>query len=234
VPKRVKRSLYSGRWWVDCYIWYSEEGTGRSRSPFRPLLAVPNVTAHPSTASVQLTILLYNGPLLCGFSVPIKGLKLPEKINRSSRIIPCKSPGGSTMQWFAVLAKCNGLLCWQHLLTFRCILSYFWNYSYVLCPRCRLCRWSSGGIIFSACPSRCPRLDVCPVPTSARPQDEPALVVGQPRCCDAGCRPTRCPCRRVHLCANMNSPAMCKNKIVGMAGKSIIQKVKRVKGAYCS
>jgi len=35
-----------------CYIWYSEKGTGRGRNPPRPLLTVPNVTAHPSTASV--------------------------------------------------------------------------------------------------------------------------------------------------------------------------------------
>ena len=34
-----------------------------------PLLAVPNVTAHPSTASVPVTVLLYNSPLLCGFNV---------------------------------------------------------------------------------------------------------------------------------------------------------------------
>ena len=38
-----------------------------------PLLAVPNVTGHPSTASVPITVLLYNGPLLCGFNVPLKG-----------------------------------------------------------------------------------------------------------------------------------------------------------------
>ena len=31
-------------------FWYSEEGTGRGRSLPRLLLAVPNVTAHPSTA----------------------------------------------------------------------------------------------------------------------------------------------------------------------------------------
>ena len=39
-----------------------------------PLLAVPNVTAHLSVASVPITVLLYNGPLLCGFNVPVKGL----------------------------------------------------------------------------------------------------------------------------------------------------------------
>jgi len=36
------------------------------------LLAVPNVTAHPSTASAPITVLLYDGPLLCSFNVPIK------------------------------------------------------------------------------------------------------------------------------------------------------------------
>ena len=39
-----------------------------------PLLAVPNVTAHPSTASVPVTVLLYDGPLLCSFNVAINGL----------------------------------------------------------------------------------------------------------------------------------------------------------------
>ena len=43
---------YTGRWWVGCYIWYSEEGPGRAAAPPSLLLAVPNVTAHPSTASV--------------------------------------------------------------------------------------------------------------------------------------------------------------------------------------
>jgi len=47
---------------------------GTLASPPRPLLAVPNVTAHPSTASVPITVLLYDGPLLCGFNVTIKGL----------------------------------------------------------------------------------------------------------------------------------------------------------------
>ena len=48
----------------------------RGRGPLRPFLAVPNVTAHPSTASVPITVLLYNGPLICGVNVPIKGLKV--------------------------------------------------------------------------------------------------------------------------------------------------------------
>ena len=39
-----------------------------------PLLAVPNVTAQPSTASVPIAVLLYDGPLLFGFNVAIKRL----------------------------------------------------------------------------------------------------------------------------------------------------------------
>jgi len=49
-------------------------GTGQDRSQPSPLLVVPNVTAYPSTASVPVTILLYNGPSVCDFNVPIKGL----------------------------------------------------------------------------------------------------------------------------------------------------------------
>jgi len=50
------------------------DGPGRATAPPSPLLAVPNVTAHPSTASVPITVLLYDGQLLCGFNVAIKGL----------------------------------------------------------------------------------------------------------------------------------------------------------------
>jgi len=42
----------NGRWWVGCYIWYSEEGLGRAVAPPSPLIAVLNVTAHPSAVSV--------------------------------------------------------------------------------------------------------------------------------------------------------------------------------------
>jgi len=37
------------------YIWYSEEGPGRAATPPSPF-AVPNVTAHPSTASASVPI----------------------------------------------------------------------------------------------------------------------------------------------------------------------------------
>ena len=61
---------------MGCCIWYSEEGPGRGSSTYRPLLAVPNVTAHPSTASVPITVSLYNGLFLCGFDVSIEGLRM--------------------------------------------------------------------------------------------------------------------------------------------------------------
>ena len=74
MPHRIIRNWYTGRWSVGCYIWYSEEGPGRAAALSSPLLAVPNVTAHPSAASAPITVLLYDGPLRCGFNVAIKGL----------------------------------------------------------------------------------------------------------------------------------------------------------------
>ena len=51
--------------------------------PPSPLLIVPNVTAHPSAASVPVTVLLYDGPLLCSFNVVVKGL------NNASKVFVC-------------------------------------------------------------------------------------------------------------------------------------------------
>ena len=39
-------------WALGCYIWYSEEGPGWAGAPPSPLIAVPDVTAHPLAASV--------------------------------------------------------------------------------------------------------------------------------------------------------------------------------------
>jgi len=62
--------------------------------PPRPLLAVPNVTAHPSTASVPITVLLC-GPLLCGLYLPIEGLKRWYKLQQwvdRPLWLPCRDP----------------------------------------------------------------------------------------------------------------------------------------------
>ena len=74
MPHQIIWSWYIGRWWVSCYIRYSEEGPGRAWATPSPILAVPNVTAHSITASVPITVLLYNGMLLCSFNVTVKGL----------------------------------------------------------------------------------------------------------------------------------------------------------------
>ena len=96
MPYHIIWSWYTGHWWVGCYIWYSDKGTGRGRTRSGPcsLFAVPNVTAHPSTASVPITVLLYNGPLLCGLNVGIKGLTV---------IIACRHFIVPAAQWYRPL-----------------------------------------------------------------------------------------------------------------------------------
>jgi len=56
---------------------YSEEGTGRGPSPPRPLLAVPNVTAHPSTASVPTSyyLMFRNRNIIIWDKIKINGPK---------------------------------------------------------------------------------------------------------------------------------------------------------------
>jgi len=48
---------YTSRWWVGCYIWYSEEEPGLAAAPPSPFIPVPHVAAHPSTAVYQLHII---------------------------------------------------------------------------------------------------------------------------------------------------------------------------------
>jgi len=59
---------------VGYYIWYSEDWA--ERQPAKPwaLLAVPNVTAHTHQQPVYkpITVLLYNGPLLCDLNASLK------------------------------------------------------------------------------------------------------------------------------------------------------------------
>jgi len=64
---------------MGCYIWYSEEGTGRGRSPPSSLLAVPNVTAHLSTASAPAVVLLYYCRCCSVLIVALKELNVKPK-----------------------------------------------------------------------------------------------------------------------------------------------------------
>jgi len=52
---------------------------GDAALPVSPLLAVPNVTAHPLTANVPVTVVLYTVFIMvrcsAGFNVAVKGLK---------------------------------------------------------------------------------------------------------------------------------------------------------------
>jgi len=77
---------YTGRWWVGRYIWYSEEGPGRAAAPPSPLLAVPNITAHPSTASVLTSYYsMWHGRQRRGQEDPVSLLSgRLEKTTRSS------------------------------------------------------------------------------------------------------------------------------------------------------
>jgi len=68
MPHRIIRSWYTGRGWVNCYIRYGEEGPERAAAPPSPLLVVPNVTAHPSTASVTTSYCIVTDDLC-----PLKG-----------------------------------------------------------------------------------------------------------------------------------------------------------------
>jgi len=94
---------YTGRWWVGCFIWYSEERPGRATAPPSQLLAVQNVTAHPSAASVP-TVSMYNGTLLCRFNVPMNGLNWET----GDRYIKVSS--WLMVQWIYG----SMVLCWRH------------------------------------------------------------------------------------------------------------------------
>ena len=75
----MRRALYSNTV-IDALAVDSEEGTGRDHSPPKPLLGVPNVTAHPSTAVYQLHIIrcgTINGQEACILSVYASSLDVP-------------------------------------------------------------------------------------------------------------------------------------------------------------
>jgi len=88
-------------WWLNCYIWYSEEWTRRGCSPPSPLLAVQNVTAHPSRP-------VYQSPYCCivvrywcaVLMLPVIGLTtFLKKCIGVDTISPRSPPGAGTYEW---------------------------------------------------------------------------------------------------------------------------------------
>jgi len=71
------------------YACSSVRSWGGGLTPTNPLLNTPLQSMHPSTVSVPVTVLLYDGPLLCGFNVAIKGLLAIYKGLRTRRM-KCK------------------------------------------------------------------------------------------------------------------------------------------------
>ena len=66
MPHWIIRSWYTGHWWVGCYIRYSD-----AQSPPR----CTKCNSPPINGQcIPITVLLYDGPLLCGFNVAIKGV----------------------------------------------------------------------------------------------------------------------------------------------------------------
>ena len=79
-------------------------------APRPGLLAVPTVTAHSSTAGVGLptTVLLYNGPVLCGFNVhyvPIKRLKF--KLNCGVTVVLRQASIDCWLLAMIIIIKCR-------------------------------------------------------------------------------------------------------------------------------
>jgi len=61
--------VYTGRWWVGLLHFVQWGRTGRGCSPPSPSSLYWMQQPNPSMASVPIIVLLYNGPLLCGFNV---------------------------------------------------------------------------------------------------------------------------------------------------------------------
>ena len=103
---------------MGCYIWYSEEGPGRAAAPPSPLLAVPNVTSPPINGQcTNHCIAIDDGPLLCGFSVAIKGLLevnfSSASLNVSQFSFACPTLRAAlriVIRWIAVTSAQPGLI----------------------------------------------------------------------------------------------------------------------------
>jgi len=95
VPHRITRSWYTGRWWLE---------------------APPRCTNSPpiNGRCTNHRIAVYNGPLICGFNAPVKGLKMVRQ-NRPVKFvwISSKLPNGFRCRGSRLLSSrcCNYVHC---------------------------------------------------------------------------------------------------------------------------
>ena len=97
---------YTHRWWADCYIWYSEEGPGLAGDPPSPLIALPHVTAHPSTSSVPTS---YCSMWHCFCTVKVKLFwGLNTELGRSTLTVQTLPGSGNVF----TASRCESV-CWS-------------------------------------------------------------------------------------------------------------------------
>jgi len=77
-----ERPCYNNYSDSDNAILFTAPAQNRSRSRSRASRSPLRLT-HPSTANLPITVLLCNGPLLCGFNVPIKRLRWHRSTNHN-------------------------------------------------------------------------------------------------------------------------------------------------------
>jgi len=70
--------------WVGCYIWYNKEEPGRAAPP-GPLLAIPNVTAHPINGQCTNHCIAVWWSVACGFNVAFKEIRQHGHVKAEER-----------------------------------------------------------------------------------------------------------------------------------------------------
>ena len=81
-----ERPCYNNYSDSDNAILFRASAQNRSRSRSRASRSPLRLT-HPSTANLPITVLLCNGPLLCGFNVPIKRLRWHRSTNNNDLLL---------------------------------------------------------------------------------------------------------------------------------------------------
>ena len=85
VPHKIIWSWYTGRWWMGCYIWYSEGGGWADCGPAQSPPHCTKCNSSPINSQCTNHWIAVQCLLLCGFNVPIK--ELIRKFSRWARAL---------------------------------------------------------------------------------------------------------------------------------------------------